>query len=155
MRNKAYNNQSFFLAGDCEDSAYRNVRDDPYYAEDRAFVESLWSRYYDLADPNCRTNARNDFLARFWEMYLAVTLCERGFKLERFGNEGPEFYFMHNNRKVWIEAVAPGPGNMEDQVPDYFSSEVTKIGGTKLEIMVETPVEKIILRFTNALYTKR
>jgi len=154
MRNKTSKYQPFFLPGDFKDPAYRNIRDDPYFAEDRAFVESLWSRYYDLADPNCRTNARNDFLARFWEMYLAVTLRERGFKLERFGNEGPEFYFMHNNRKVWIEAVAPGPGNTEDQVPDYFSREVTEIGGVELETMVPTPVEKIILRFTGVLFGK-
>lgn len=147
--------QSFFLPGDCKDPAYRNVRDNPDFAEDRAFVESLWTRYPSyLRDRTCRSNARNDFLARFWEMYLAVTLRERGFKLERFGNEGPEFYFMHNNRKVWIEAVAPGPGNTEDQVPDYFSREVTKIGGVELEIMVPTPVEKIILRFTGVLFGK-
>lgn len=156
MKARVPANQSFFLPGECKDPAYKIIRDDPYYAKARAFVDSLWSLYYDLADRTCRTNARNDFLARFWEMYLAVTLRERGFELTKVGDEGPEFYFLCKGRKVWVEAVVPGPGDKEeDRVPDYFSREVTKIGGEKIEIMVETPVEKIILRFTNALDNKR
>lgn len=144
MKARAPANQSFFLPGECQDPGYRNVRDNPNRPEVRAFVESLWSQYRDLADPNCRTNAQNDFLARFWEMYLAVTLRERGFNLERYGNKGPEFYFLHNHRKVWVEAVAPHPGIGEDRVPDDPNNEVT-----------ERPTEKILLRYTHALDKKR
>lgn len=154
---KAHTNQSFFLAGDCEDSAYRNVRDDIYFAESRDFVESLWIRYRDLADPTCRTNAQNDFLARFWEMYLAVTLRERGFQLrqdrDKKKGEGPEFYFLHDNRKIWVEAVAPRPGVKEDRVPESSFIEVAEIGRAKVGIE-EIPVEKIILRYTGVLFGK-
>jgi hypothetical protein len=136
--------KSFFLAGDCKDLGYRNVRDNPDGAEAKAFVESLWSRYHDLADPHFRQDSRNHFHARFWEMYLAVTLRERRFELKRVGDEGPEFYVMHNGRKIWVEAVAPGPGEGNDRVPAYRPGEVTKV-----------PVEKILLRFTNALAEKR
>ncbi|MFA5111444.1 MAG: hypothetical protein WC443_08575, partial [Desulfobaccales bacterium] len=148
--------QSFFLPGDCQDPAYRNVRDNPnnklYLREAKAFVESLWIRYRDLKDsknlylkdPHCRTSALNGFLSRFWEMYLAVTLHDHGFKLERYGNKGPEFYFWHNNRKVWVEAVAPGPGINENRVPGCSNS-----------ILKDVPEEKILLRFTNALDEKR
>jgi hypothetical protein len=75
--------KSFFLTGDCKDPAYRNVRDNPDGAEAKAFVESLWSRYHDLADPHFRQDARNHLHARFWEMYLALTLRERRFELKR------------------------------------------------------------------------
>ena len=154
---KAHTNQSFFLAGDCEDSAYRNVRDDIYFAESKDFVESLWIRYRDLADPTCRTNAQNDFLARFWEMYLAVTLRERGFQLrqdrDKKKGEGPEFYFLHDNRKIWVEAVAPRPGVKEDRVPESSFIEVAEIGRAKVGIE-EIPVEKIILRYTGVLFGK-
>lgn len=151
MRTKAPTNQSFFLPGGCKDPAYRNVRDNPqnkpYLTEGKAFVESLWIRYRDskVKDPRCRENAPNHFLAWFWEMYLAVTLQERGFKLERYGNTGPEFYFLHQGHKVWVEAVAPGPGEKEeDRVPGYRNGELAHI-----------PEEKVLLRFTNALDEKR
>ena len=136
--------QSFFLPGDCEDAAYRNVRDNPVRPDVRGFVDLLWFRHRDLADPHFREDARNHFLERFWEMYLSVTLRERGFQLTRVGDEGPEFYFLHNGRKVWVEAVAPRPGEGKDQVPDYRYGEVQ-----------EVPTEKILLRFTNALADKR
>jgi len=136
--------QSFFLAGDCEDPAYRNVRDNPDRPDVRAFVDSLWSQYHGLADRHFRQDARNHFLERFWEMYLAVTLRERGFQLIRVGGKGPEFYFLQNGLKVWVEAVVPGPGKEEDRVPDYSYAEIVKV-----------PTEKIILRFTNALYDKK
>jgi len=141
---KASNKQSFFLPGECKDRGYRNVRDNPNRPEWRTFVNELWSRYHDLGleDPHFREDARNHFLERFWEMYLAVTLWERGFKLTRVEDEGPEFYFEYNSRKVWVEAVAPGPGEGKDRVPETSDGETV-------------PTEKIILRFTNVLAEKR
>jgi len=145
MKPKASTDQSFFLAGDCKDPAYRNVRDNPERPEVRAFVDSLWSQYRDLADKHFRQDARNHFLERFWEMYLAVTLKERGFQLIRVGGKGPEFFFLQNGHKVWVEAVAPRPGEGEDRVPEVrYDGEVQDV-----------PTEKIILRFTNALAEKR
>jgi hypothetical protein len=144
---------SFFISGGCQDQAYRNVRDNlltinkilyPNRPEPRQFVESLWSRYSDLADPHFREDARNHFLERFWEMYLAVTLRERGFQLRRAGREGPEFYLMCNDHKVWVEAVVPGPGEGIDRVPEICYGEIQTV-----------PTEKILLRFTNCLYEKR
>jgi hypothetical protein len=162
MRTTASTGQSFFLAGDCQDPAYRNVRDNPrnkpYLTEAKAFVESLWIRYRDLKDsknryvkdPHFCTDAPNRFLSRFWEMYLAITLHDNGFKLERYGNDGPEFFFMHNDRKVWVEAVAPGPGDKEeDRVPGHSYGKFED--GLKVE---NPPEEKILLRFTGVLAGK-
>ncbi|MDD5703822.1 MAG: hypothetical protein PHU23_17450 [Dehalococcoidales bacterium] len=161
MMARAATDQSFFLAGEYTDPVYRKVRDNPNnnpeLTEAKCFVASLWTRYKNLNvnDRNFLQEAKKDFLARFWEIYLAVALSEHGFELKKDRSAGPEFYFIHNGRKVWVEAVAPGPGVKEDDlVPDYFSSEVTKIKGGMLEI-VEIPEEKIILRYTNAIDKKR
>jgi len=141
----------FFMDGPCEDLGYLNTRNHPNDAEDKRFVEELWSRFHQLADPHFCEEARTHFLQRFWEMYLAVALLEHGFDLQRHGNEGPEFYAIVGNRRIWFEAIAPGPGDGPDQVPqlifsDEFSDDVESS---------EVPTEKILLRFTNALTVKR
>jgi hypothetical protein len=137
-------NQEFFLPGDCEDSGYKNARDLPKLQWVRDFVNSLWERYEPYADPHFLKDARNHFLERFWEMYLAVALLNRGFKLHRIGSEGPEFFMEFDGHRIWLEAIAPGPGTGNDKVPE--------IG---LGVAGEVPTEKILLRFTNALNEKR
>jgi|SRR6267142_1351863 len=134
----------FFSSEQGEDLAYINVRDLPHLAEAREFVESLWTRYRGYHDPHFLEDARNHFIERLWEMYLAVTLLERGFQLIRYGTEGPEFYFLHDGRKVWTEAVAPGPGRGRDRVAREPIGQAFTV-----------PTEAILLRFTNALAEKR
>lgn len=132
------------MDGPCQDLAYLNTRDHPHGVEDKCFVEQLWARFYPLADPHFREDARNHFHQRFWEMYLAVTLMEHGFELHRHLNEGPEFYAVVENRRIWFEAVAPGPGDGPDHVPQMVFGEVTDV-----------PTEQILLRFAHALTEKR
>ncbi|EYC52912.1 hypothetical protein AZ34_12725 [Hylemonella gracilis str. Niagara R] len=134
---------SYFLSGDATDPAYINVRDSPNLVEAKAFVESLWLRYQAIADTNHLSDARNHFLQRFWEMYLACTLIERGIEVHRVGDAGPEFYFLEQGRRVWVEAVAPTAGEGADQVPDIVPGEAFMV-----------PSEKVVLRFTNAYRTK-
>jgi hypothetical protein len=134
----------FFMDGPCNDLGYRNTRDDPRGAQHKGFVEALWVRFHPLADIHFREDARNHFLQRFWEMYLAVTLLEHGFDLHRHGDEGPEFYASVGTCRIWFEAIAPGPGTGPDQVPQLVPGEAGTV-----------PTEKILLRFTNALDEKR
>jgi hypothetical protein len=134
----------FFMDGPCDDLGYRNTRDHPRGAQYKQYVEELWSRFNPLADPHFREDARNHFVQRFWEMYLAVTLLENGFHLQRYGNEGPEFYASLDKRRIWFEAIAPGAGTGPDHVPEL-------VPGTAGYI----PTEKILLRFTHALAEKR
>ena len=136
--------EGFFIRGNGSDLGYLNVRDSAHHEDTRQLVDSLWERYKPLADTHFRTDAKNHFLERFWEMYVAVTLMERGLKLFRVGGEGPEFYFEISQRRIFVEAVAPGAGTGPDQVPGPQSGVVTN-----------TPTEKIMLRFTNALVEKR
>jgi hypothetical protein len=134
----------FFMAGPCEDLDYQSVRDLPHCTDYKRFVESLWARCHQLVDTNCRPDARKHFRQRFWELYLAVTLLEQGFELRRQGDVGPEFYALVGNRRVWFEAIAPGPGDGPDHVPQPV-----------LHKAFHVPDEKILLRFTNALSEKR
>src|SRR5205807_7241182 len=138
------NRTDFFILGDCQDLFYRHVRDLPQHEEARAFVESLWQRYQGYEDRHFLDEAKSHFVERFWEMYLAVTLLNRGLHLVRSRVVGPEFYFVHHGQKVWVEAVAPGPGEGEDRVPEIELGKAYAV-----------PTEKILLRFTNALAEKR
>lgn len=140
----ATNQSCFFRPGDCEDLSYKYIRDLPHHEQSREFVESLWSLYHTFADRHFLEDARAHFLERYWEMYLGVALLNRGLQLVRSGNEGPEFYFVHNHRKIWVEAVAPGPGTTSERVSEIQYGEVSLV-----------PTEKILLRFTNAIVEKR
>lgn len=135
---------SFFLPGDCSDPGYQHVRDNEHWKFARDFTELLWVTYHPFADPHFQEESKHQFLQRFWEMYLACTLLVRGFKLERVGNEGPEFYFLSEGHRVWVEAIAPGPGDGPDRVPEPRNGEVYSVSD-----------EKILLRFTNALVEKQ
>jgi len=138
---------SFFLPGDA-DEAYCNIRDKTTgpAPEARAFIESLWRRYRGLEDHNFLTDAKTHFLQRFWEMYLAVTFMERGLKPSRKGRGGgPEFSCSYKERKIWVEAVAPGPGD----------SAADRVEEASTEGVTDLPEEKILLRLTQALAQKR
>ncbi len=136
----------FFLPGDGVSRAYRNIRDKTtdLAPEARAFIETLWLRYKGHEDSHFLQDARTHFLERFWEMYLAVTFMERGLKPSRESGVGPEFWCSYGERKIWVEAVAPGPGDGEDRVE-----------GPQIGVATYVSTEKILLRFTNALDQKR
>lgn len=134
----------FFLPGQGDDLGYINVRDLTHHEDARQFIYYLWKRYELFADPHFREDAKNHFLERFWEMYLAVTFIERGFRLQRVGHEGPEFYIEQASKRIWVEAVAPGPGVGPDRVLE-----------SKTGVAYHVPTEKILLRFTSALAEKR
>lgn len=136
----------FFLEGDCPSRAYRNVRDSVSgpSAEGRRFIEELWPRYRGLEDQHFLEDARTHFLERFWEMYLGVTLIDHGLALTRVGEAGPDFSFQYGDMNVFVEAVVPGPGNGVDSVDEPEVNTAT-----------EVPTDRILLRFTNSVDTKR
>lgn len=135
---------SFFIDGPAKDLGYTFTRDNPQVSHRKAYVENLWQRYSPYADYAFREDARNHFLQRFWEMYLAVALLDKGLVIKKHGNEGPEFSVQIAGKKIWIEAIAPTPGDGPDYVPECPSGIARRV-----------PVEKILLRFTNALASKK
>jgi hypothetical protein len=50
----------------------------------RQRIEDLWARYYPYCpDPHFLSDAREHFVQRTWEMYLACALLDAGFGLEK------------------------------------------------------------------------
>ena len=99
-----------------------------------------------VKDPTCRNECSESLpcvvLGDVFGCHPAASVDSNWYGM---GMTGPEFYFLHQGRKVWVEAVAPRPGEKEeDRVPGYRNGELAHI-----------PEEKILLRFTNALAEKR
>jgi len=116
--------ESFF----CEEGKntdYENIRLDdslppyPYDANEiREFIEQLWNQYQGYNDEIFLSKARNnDFLGRFWEMYLTCSLLELGInveKREKSRQEGPDIKITEAKTTYWIEAITPSIGESPD-----------------------------------------
>ncbi|MDX2084527.1 MAG: hypothetical protein SFZ03_03975 [Candidatus Melainabacteria bacterium] len=105
---------------------YGAIRDEVENSSHKAFVEALWERYEPICSDNTRqflNDARIDFIQRFWEMYLGVTLSQLSYwdadkhKSKTKGDGKPDFYLEYENHPIWIEAVAPKSG----ESPDNYS----------------------------------
>jgi hypothetical protein len=111
---------------------YRNLRNAPagtVGAEIKEGLEGLWDRYEAYADTDFSKEFVKQVEPRFWEMYLTVCLLASRRKLrpraelpDAKRNEGPDICIFKGRRKIWIEAIAPSPGDDKnlDRVPDLF-----------------------------------
>ncbi len=109
----------------------------------RDFVEFLWKNYAAFADKNFLTDARHHFHQRFWEMYLSVTFMQRGYEVTKTPDESPDICIQLGERKLWIEAVAPGPGTGVDKIPEPEHGKVNWV-----------PTDQITLRYLQAFDAK-
>lgn len=139
---------SFFMISDECDSGYKNVRDKPRYIKHKEFVESLWAVYRPYADKNLLSDAKTHFQERFWEMYLGATFLNHGFTIDKGSNKGPEFFLSNLPQKIWIEAIAPGPGTGPDA---YF---LPRSQGNSPQAFT-VPIDAIILRLRSAIEDKK
>ena len=112
----------------------------------RAEFEKLWSVYSDLADANFLSAFNSDPESRYWEMYLGASLRNYGIELSS-SDSGPDLKVEGHTDPIWIEAIAPNQGDPDK--PDYLPDK------PEAGEVFDVPREKIILRFTSALETKR
>lgn len=116
----------------------------------RMFTESLWQKYQPFADRNFREQIRREFDARFWEMYLACTLMDKGYEITRKSskNAGPDIKVAHKGKVIWVEAVAPTSGNQvsSDKVPELII--------TNPPTAQQVPDKQMILRYRAAIKEK-
>jgi hypothetical protein len=116
----------------------------------KMFTESLWVKYQPYADCNFAEQIRRDFDARFWEMYLACTLMDKGYEFtgKTSKNAGPDIRVKHKGNIIWIEATAPTAGNQSssDRVPELVI--------TNPPTAQEVPDEQIILRYRASIKEK-
>ena len=140
----------FDLPGDDWDPLYLAIRDSdhPSAVETRQFVDGLWGRYESLADPHFKNEIGSQFQPRFWEMYLACTLLAHSFKISS-SDVGPDFCMSVGDMRIWIEAIAPGPGApcSADRVPDIVL--ISESG-----IAQSVPDEQIVIRYCGAIKEK-
>jgi type I restriction enzyme S subunit len=116
----------------------------------RAYTEALWVKYQPYADHNFKEQIRNDFDARFWEMYLTCTLMDKGYEItKKIGKiAGPDTRVEYEDNIIWIEATTPTSGNRgsSDSVPDLVI--------TNPPTAQQVPDEQIILRYRSAIKEK-
>ncbi|MGU3541020.1 hypothetical protein [Methylobacterium sp. A54F] len=109
--------------GDDLDRGYLNLRTAscPEEQDMRLHLDHLWEMYAPYADTTFRQGFARDPNARFWEMYLGCCLLDAGKRLmlaaERPSRGGqPDICVLEDGRRIWIEAIAPEPGEGEDGV---------------------------------------
>ena len=136
--------EPFFRSGADPESSYEALRVAPHHEAARIYIEELWLRFEFLADQHFLADAQTHFHERFWEMYLACALMDQGLDLKPSCGTGPDYYFTANGRKIWVEAVAPGPGTGADRAPAIIPGT-----GSKVEH------DPIVLRFTGVVRDKK
>ena len=118
----------------------------------RMRCENLWSDFQDLADPNFNSTFPIEFHQRWYEMYLGVALRLNGLDVRApTPGRGPDFVVVHENRRIFIEAIAPKAGDPSrpDSVPEpaYWD-------GNGDPIASNVPHNQITLRITSAFAEK-
>jgi type I restriction enzyme S subunit len=131
--------------GPASDPWYSGLRDatDARTVEIREWCEALWARHQTYADTHFLVQIRQNFHARFWEMYLTVTLLELGHRIACPKPMGPDVGIEIDGRRVWFEAVAPKPGDGGDKVPPMALNQFQPV-----------PNEQLVLRYLNAIDSK-
>lgn len=140
------------MDGDEFDQGYVNLREGDYPTSKmiKEELSKLWRKFEPYADGNFREEFARNPDARFWEMFLCVSLLDAGKQIvERKDRceEGPDFLVHDGHTKIWIEAVTFGPGaeGRQDSVPEF------SFDGTAQQV----PVNQIELRISGAFAEKR
>jgi len=111
--------------------------------EFREFLENIWKQYEPYADTNFIKEFKKQFSQRSWELYLGSTLLNRGQKLGRHSNTGPDIKVPFKFVDVWVEAISVEKGDGHDKVPEVENGDWTDV-----------PEEKMLLRLTSGLMEK-
>jgi len=124
------------------DPAYTVLRDREDLKPYRDAVELLWTKFEPYSDRQFQREIRDNFVSRYWEMYLGCSLLDQGKKLKKKPAKGPDLAAdMEDGRTCWLEAVAPEEGSGIDAVPDMGN------GGW-------LPTDRILLRIRSAISDK-
>lgn len=122
---------------------YYAFRDNIELRTYRDFIELLWCIYEQYAEPKFELKFKEDFKARFWEMYLTVFFRLNHFTIIKQKRiEGPDIQINFDNQIIHVEAVTPDLGNNDIIIPSGVKGSSTNIS------------DQIVLRFTSSLSTK-
>jgi hypothetical protein len=127
---------------------FKNLRAAPADSEGgkiQAGLEEFWQRFEPYADKDFVKEFGRHPEERFWEMYLGVRLLEgrqalrkRNQLPKKARDEGPDFCIQQGHRKIWVEVIAPSPGDEDnlDKVPDLFASGAAREARRKIELRI-------------------
>jgi len=155
--------RAFFTPGPAPDLTYAFCLNEPGYAAMRERIEEMWAKYEPYCpDQHFLDEARRHLHERAWEMRLACVLLDAGFPLVPTEAKGPDICIDRSPR-IWVEAVAVGPGERADRVPDRTSRAFTEAErGYSADELPDMPwhgeppsEESLILRCTEAVDRKR
>lgn len=110
----------------------------------RGWLENLWRQYKQYADSNFRNEFKKQFNQRAWELYLGVTLLNRGYHLGDHSNKGPDFKIPVGRSNIWMEAISVRKGDREDRVPEM------EFNGKAIDV----PEGEMLLRLSAGLMKK-
>jgi hypothetical protein len=122
----------------------------PRLVQIRQGLEKLWQRYEPYADKNFVSEFGRHPEERFWEMYLGGRLLDgrkalrKRKQLSKAGrDEGPDFCIQKGRRRIWIEVIAPSPGNEEnlDKVPHLFASGAQEDARRQIELRIASALK--------------
>ena len=127
-------------------AAYEHVRNeaDERCRSVRQHCEDLWTDYRELADEHFLLEFAQHFHERWFEMYLTVSLIRAGISV-KCPKPGPDVLVMIGQRRLWIEAVCAGKGQLgkPDSVPEIETGVVRDV-----------PIRQYIVRIRNSLDEK-
>ena len=146
--------KELFEHGQLEGKEY----EDYCYVRDEVDIRALrvknlcfacWKRFKPYADSKFKNGFKEDFHARFWEMYLTSVLIDGGFELKPRKDEEPDILISNNGLKIWIEAVTSNNSKCKLRTE---KSQENDMGITISDGMKQTSY--LIERYTNSISTK-
>lgn len=116
-------------------------------------LEKLWIGFSDIAPKDFKNKLffdRRSFYQRWWEMYCGVGLFDLGLcPNTSYHEKGPDFHFVYNEKKYYVECVAPGVGDADK--PD--SLKIPKL--TNKPQVFDLPELQFLLRLSTGIDEKR
>ncbi len=129
---------SIFLKGLSEDSDFFPLRER---------IVELFCPLDGLEDPHFEQELDRDPHARLWEMMVAKILKFEGYE-PKSTDHGPDFVVERGGKRIFIEAICPGPGdegNPNSVPPIIYGAPIFQ----------DVPVAQIVLRIRSALEEKK
>jgi hypothetical protein len=124
----------------------KGLHDDSEFFLLRERIVELFRFLDGLEDPHFEQQLDRDAHARLWEMMLAKILKSEGYELKST-DHGPDFVIERDGKRVFIEAICPGPGDEgnPNSVPPIVYGPIFQ----------DIPVAQIVLRIRSALEEKK
>ncbi|MBX9837031.1 MAG: hypothetical protein K2X69_01825 [Silvanigrellaceae bacterium] len=105
------------------DRSYSFNKSCPNREDFRNWVNNIYKNFIDYCPDDTNkfleeSRKKWKFNSKLWEMYTFHILFKTSYIFEKTNKEGPDLLIKHENRKIWIECVAPQNGNNANKIED-------------------------------------